>query len=213
MKKLKKMAVISLALCVLFVVGCSGKEKLTPDITATSLFNLYIKGDKEAVAKMKISKEDVDAIAKIQKDTAISLLKTSLTSTGIQVTDEKLEEFYNAREEVLKKLNCTAEVISQTKESAEVKIKSTYINEDALAEKAANDALETIKQMGLTDENEAVSKFGDEYIKNSIMAYQSAEPSQDTKEKTFKFTKQDGIWLPESSVEFGNSIGLLIAGQ
>lgn len=213
MKKFKKMAVISLALCVLFIVGCSAKEKLTPDITVTSLFNLYIKGDKEAVAKMKISKEDVDAIAKIQKDTTISSVRNNLKAAGLEVKEEKLEEFYNVRAETLKKLTCTSEILSQTKDSAEVKVKSTYIDEVAIDEKAANDALEAVKQMGLTDENEVVSKFGDEYIKNLVMGYQSATPSQDTKEKTFKITKQHGVWLPESMVEFGNGIGVIASGQ
>lgn len=213
MRNFKKMLIVYLTLCLFFAVGCSAKEKVTPDMTATSMFDFFIKGDKEAIAKINVPNEEIDASAKIQKDTTISLVKNNLKSSGIEVKEEKLEELYNVRAEALKKLTCTSEIISQAEDSAEVRIKSTYIDEVAIDNKAADDALETVKQMGLTDQKEAINKVGDEYVKNLINGYQSASPSQDTKEKIFKFTKKDKIWLPQSMVEFGNGIGLLAAGQ
>lgn len=167
MKKAKKSLILSLVLLFIpiMVIGCSSKPKVSADETAKILFDFYIKGDQESLSKIKISKEQIEEVSKMQKDKTISTLKTNLRSTGLKVNDEQVNKIYTARVSALKKLSAKTEVVSQDDESAHVKLKATYIDEVGLDKKAATDAVEEVKKMNLTDRQEALNKATDIYIK------------------------------------------------
>ncbi|ADF98159.1 putative lipoprotein [Clostridium botulinum F str. 230613] len=189
MKKAKKSLILSLVLLFIpiMVIGCSSKPKVGADETGKILFDFYIKGDQESLSKIKISKDQIEEISKMQKDKTISTIKTNLATAGLKVNDEQIKQIYAARVSALKKLSAKAEVVSQDDKSAQVKLKATHIDEVALDEKAATDAVEEVKKMNLTDRQEALNKATDIYIKNLIKSYENVKPSSDMKEQTFKF--------------------------
>ncbi|MCS4478637.1 hypothetical protein JTT08_13295 [Clostridium botulinum] len=96
--------------------------------------------------KLKISKDQIEEISKMQKDKTISTIKTNLATAGLKVNDEQIKQIYAARVSALKKLSAKAEVVSQDDKSAQVKLKATHIDEVALDEKAATDAVEEVKK-------------------------------------------------------------------
>ncbi|AUM94225.1 TPA: DUF5105 domain-containing protein [Clostridium botulinum] len=214
MKKAKKSLILSLILLFIpiMVIGCSSKPKVGADETAKILFDFYIKGDKESLSKIKISKEQTEEISKMQKDKTISTIKTNFTAEGLKISDEQVNQIYAARVSALKKLSSKTEVVSQDDKSAQVKLKSTYIDEVALDKKAGMDAVEEVKKMNLTDRQEAINKAKDIYIKNLIKSYENVKPSSDMKEKTFKLTIKEKTWMPEDMKNFGESIVKLTSG-
>ncbi|MCS4516388.1 hypothetical protein JTS93_09750 [Clostridium botulinum] len=80
MKKAKKSLILSLVLLFIpmMVIGCSSKPKVSADETAKILFDFYIKGDQESLSKIKISKDQIEEISKMQKDKTISTIKLIL---------------------------------------------------------------------------------------------------------------------------------------
>ncbi|EJE7234828.1 MULTISPECIES: DUF5105 domain-containing protein [Clostridium] len=214
MKKAKKSLILSLILLFIpvMVIGCSSKPKVGADETTKILFDFYIKGDKESLSKIKISKEQTEEISKMQKDKTISTIKTNFTAEGLKISDEQVNQIYAARVSALKKLSSKTEVVSQDDKSAQVKLKSTYIDEVALDKKAGMDAVEEVKKMNLTDRQEAINKAKDIYIKNLIKSYENVKPSSDMKEKTFKLTIKEKTWMPEDMKNFGESIVKLTSG-
>lgn len=80
MKKAKKSLILSLILLFIpiMVIGCSSKPKVSADETAKILFDFYIKGDQESLSKIKISKDQIEEISKMQKDKTISTIKLIL---------------------------------------------------------------------------------------------------------------------------------------
>ncbi|NFL97274.1 DUF5105 domain-containing protein [Clostridium botulinum] len=214
MKKAKKSLILSLILLFIpiMVIGCSSKPKVSADETAKILFDFYIKGDQESLSKIKISKDQIEEISKMQKDKTISTIKTNLATAGLKVNDEQIKQIYAARVSALKKLSAKAEVVSQDDKSAQVKLKATHIDEVALDEKAATDAVEEVKKMNLTDTQEALNKATDIYIKNLIKSYENVKPSSDMKEQTFKFIIKEKTWIAEDMKNFGEGIVKLTSG-
>ncbi|APF26255.1 DUF5105 domain-containing protein [Clostridium botulinum] len=214
MKKAKKSLILSLILLFIpiMAMGCSSKPKVGADETAKILFDFYIKGDQESLSKIKISKEQTEEISKMQKDQTISTIKTNLTAAGLKVNDEQINKIYAARVSALKKLSAKTEVVSQDDKSAQVKVKATHINEVALDEKAATDAVEQVKKMNITDRQEAINKATGIYIQNLIKSYENVKPSSDMKEQTFKFTIKEKTWIPEDMKSFGAGIVKLTSG-
>ncbi len=136
-EKSKKSLILSLILLFIpmIVIGCSSKPKVSADETTKMLFDFYIKGNKESLSKIKISKEQIEEVSKMQKDKTIAKIKTNFTSEGLKISDEQANQIYAARVAALKKLSGKTEVISQDDKSAQVKLKVTYFDEVALDKK------------------------------------------------------------------------------
>lgn len=215
MKKMKRalVVVLSLVLIPMLMIGCSLKPKVSADETAKILFDFYIKGDESGLSKIGVPKNIIDETVKLQKDTFSNMIKANFSAGKLTIKDEQIAEMYKWRSEALKKVTVTSEAVNKTDTYTEVKIKSTYINEGALDEKAVNDAIEAVKKLGLTNEKDATDKLTEAYINNLIKEYKEAKPSTETKEKTFKFTIQEKVWMPENMSDFGTSISKLSIGM
>ncbi|MCY6369703.1 DUF5105 domain-containing protein [Clostridium ganghwense] len=215
MKKMKKSLVLlmSFLFIPIMLIGCSSKPKVSPDETAKILFNFYIKGDQSGLEKIKMPKDVIDETAKLQKETYTTAIKNNFKVAGLTIKDEQVEQIYEARMEGLKKLTVTTETVSESDTEAQVKIKSTYFDTVALDKKAAQDAVEQVKKLKLTNQQEAKTKVTDAYIKNLVEAFKNVKPSADTKEKTFKFTIQEKVWLPQNMIQFGSGIGGQVSGM
>ena len=215
MKKVKRSLVLilmSLLLIPTVLIGCSSKPKVGPDETAQILFNFYINGDDSGLSKITVTKDMAEETKKIQKEATITNIKNQFKAGGLTVKDEQLEEIYKVRSEAFKRLSATAEVVSKTDTTAEVKLKSKYFDEVALDEKAANDAVKQVEKLQIKDQKEILNKLTEQYINNLIEAYKKVQPAEGTKEKTFKFKAEKKVWLAEDMKEFGTGIGTMVIG-
>ncbi len=212
MKNVKKNLAIfmSLLMIPLMLMGC--KPKVAPDETAKTLFNFAVKGDQTGLSKIGVSQSEIDSAVKKEKESFIKEIKGTFTSSGLQITDAQVNEVYKAVVDDFKKVTVTAETTSQTDKTAEVKLKSTYFDLEAISMKAANTAIDQFKDSGITDEKELKTKLTDAFIKNLIAELKNAKPGQ-SKEKTFKFIIKDKVWFPENEDQFFSDIAGLASGQ
>lgn len=208
MKKIKNGIILVITvLLVLVVIGrYSNIPKVTAQDSVKALFNVCVKGDPQDILKIGMDKKSTDTLAETKKQTFNTQLRMNFSSQGLPIKEEQIQKIFEARNEAMKRLTATAEVVSKSDKTVDVKLKSTYINETEISNKAATDAIEQVGQGNK-------SKITEAYINNLIQAYKSAKPSADTKEKVFKCTMQNKLWLPESAFEFGKEAASLASGM
>lgn len=213
MKKMKKVIILLLSLLMLstILIGC--KPKVGPDEAAKNLFNFLLKGDQAGVSKMGISQKEMDDAVKSEKGGFNEAMKNEFKSAGLTIKDDKVEEITKAIMESLKKVTLDAQVVSQSGQTAEVKIKTTYIDFDAASKKVLESSMAELKDQQITDEKELQNKVTEVLTKNFIAEFKDAKPSTETKEETFKFAIKDKMWQPEDAAKCFEAVGKLASGQ
>ena len=213
--KNKKSIILTLITILLFsfvVIGCG--EKVSPKESAQILWDVKINGDVSGIEKLGGKDDDGQKLLDASKKAEMQLLKTNMTASGLKVSDEQLESIYSAILEACNKNSVTIEEVSKSGDSAEVKIKCTYIDEVAIDEKAADDAVNAVQNLGITNESELLKKGTELYIDNLINGLKNAEVSSDTVEKTFAFKKDgNGYWMPDSPSDYITNIAKMATNQ
>lgn len=206
MKKNKKILTLLLSILLvggIMLTGC-GSKGLTAVESAEMLFNLYVKQDTTKAEKLPLKKEELESFVQQQQKVLKSKTENEFKTYGLTISDEKLENICKAQLAAIAKVTPTVELVSEKDGTAEVKVKTTYLEFEKIDEKAADDAIAAYENSGITDEKELLNKMADEYVKNLIEGLNSATPSTDTAEKTFKFKKdkETKIYIPDNIVEF-----------
>ena len=210
-KKFTALLLITMLLLSCVVTGC-GKE-----FTAKESAQIYWElgsGDMSNISKINMKEEDAKADIEKNKAEGIKDFKAQYAAQGLTATDEQISKLLDASAELLKKATVTIEEVSNDGKSAQIKYKTTYVDMIKLATKAKNDALESVKALGLTDQKQAMDKYSELYLENLVNELKNATFSEDTKEKTYTFTKKDKIWVPDGDQkEFVKNLGELVSGQ
>lgn len=209
MRKIKKSLSLLLVLLLIPAVLAGCKPKVASDESAKILFDFAVKGDKANLSKIGGTQKDFDEGKKEEKDSFTSQVKSSLSASGFSISDEQVNDMYDALMNSLKKVNETTSVVSEDGKTAEVKIKTTYIDLKGLVSKAQQDALAQAKSSNITDETQLKAKFIDVYVKDLVSELNNAKPETNTKEQNFKFVIKDGQWLPENFSDFYKKVGSL----
>lgn len=187
-----------------------GQAKLTADESAKILFDFEVKSDKSNIIKFGWSDYSYSDKTKQMEKEAFNLgLKSSISSSGLQVSDQQIDSIYDALQNALKKLNETTSIVSKDDNSAQVKIKTTYIDLKGIISKAQQQAIDDVKSSGATSEADLKNKLLDAYIKEIDNDLNNAAPSSDTREDTYKFIKKENHWVPENSNEFSKGLSNL----
>lgn len=219
MKKIKKLAVIFLAgiLTTSVAVGC-GNKKPSAEEAAKAYCNLFVLSDPTGLQELGISDDDINNAINTQKSESKMLTKANLTQAGFVINDDQLDQIYNSQIEALKKLTITTEVISETKNTADVKIITNYADFMTADEKAGEDAINEVNESQITDK----AKILDIYINNVTNNIKNIEPSTETLEETFNFKlekvdlgggKIKNMWTPTDPYNFGVKISKMAVGQ
>lgn len=216
MKLSKKIiSILTMLLCIgvlLTATGCGAKT--TPAESAQYFFELTIKQDTTNVDKFGMTEDEAKTLLKTETDATKTQTKSNFTKSGLTISDEKLDAIVAAQYKALKSLTVTTEATSESGKQATVVIKNTYIDFTAIDEKAATDAVESVKALGLTDQKEAMDKLTAQYIENLLAALNSATPSTDMNEATYEFKEESGEWIPSmDSTEFGKQLATLALGK
>ncbi|MDS0525020.1 hypothetical protein NNC19_04950 [Clostridium sp. SHJSY1] len=221
MKKLIVMLSVLIISIGLVLTGC-GKTKIDPpEVTAEAFYDIYVLGDSTKIEKLGVEKSEYESIVETERNAIISAIKNNFTIGGFTISNDQLNRIADAELAALKKLTPKIETTSTSKETASVKIATTYADVVTADQKAANDALAEVKAMGLTSESEARTKFVEIYVNKIVENVNAIEPSADTKEKTFTFKiekfnvggKAKDIWIPSDMTSFGTDLGKMITGQ
>lgn len=159
------------------------EKKVTPKESAQILWDIKLKGDASGIEKLGGTDQDGKALLDASKKGELQLLKANITASGLKVSDAQVESVYNAIMEACDKNSVTIEETSKSGDTAQVKIKTTYIDETAIDEKAADDALKEIQELEITNQNEMMKKATELYINNLVDGFKNSEISSDTVEK------------------------------
>ena len=219
MKKIKKLAMIFLVgiLTASVAVGC-GNKKPSVEETAKAYYNLAALGDLAGLQELGLSANDANYIANELKSVSKTLTEMNLTQAGFVVNYDQLDQIYNSQIEALKKLTFTTEVISETKNTANIKVITNYADFITADEKATEDAINEINKSQITDK----AKILDIYVNNMINNFKNIEPSTETLEETFNFKlekvdlgggKKKNMWMPTDPNYLGTRIGSMVTGQ
>ena len=210
-KKFTALLLITMLLLSCVVTGC-GKE-FTAKESAQIYWDLG-SGDISNISKINMKEEDAKADIEKNKAEGIKTLKTQYAAQGLTATDEQMTKILDAANELVKKATVTIEEVSNDGKTAQIKYKTTYVDMIKLGTKAGNDALESVKALGITDQKQAMDKYSELFLENLANELKNATFSEDTKEKTYTFTKKDKVWVPEGDLkEFIQNLGQLVAGQ
>lgn len=215
MKSNKKIiSILTTLLCVgilLTATGC-GKPKPSAADSGKFFFNFLIKHDKTDIAEFGITEDQANNIIKTEKDSTKNQTRMNVLKAGMTVSEEQLDAITEAQYNALKLLDATVESSSENGNEATITITTPYIDFSAIDNKAANDAQESVKALGLTNPKEAIDKFTEQYVENLIAGLKDAKPSSETNEGTYKFKKdsKSGLWVPDMDEEaFGEQLAKL----
>ena len=220
MKNFKRTIVLQL-LTIIFVcmsfVGC-GTEVVKGDKVATGFYNMFVKQDLSEIKEIGMSDEDGQKAIQKYKDEIKRQTKLNFTKNSLTISDADLDRIINAELDLFKKLDAEITIISEDKESCEVKISTTYADITTLDNNAANDAVNEVLAMNMTSQSEAKSKVLSLYIDKLVASLENAQPSNERNEKTFTFKKQkldcDGkikdVYTPDDYSSFGEAVGNMV---
>lgn len=210
-KKFTALLLLTMLLLSCVVTGCG--NSITAKECAQIFWDMGVEYDTSNVSKLNRKEEDEKVNIEKVKETEKDTLKNAYTAQGLTVTDEQMAEFYNATLELFKKATVTIEEVSNDGKKAEIKYKTTYVDITKIATKASTEAVESVKTLGLTNQKEIKDKYSELVMKNLVNEVKNATFSEDTKERTYTFTKQDKIWVPDNQETFGKKLGELVSGQ
>lgn len=218
MQKIFKKVIALLTITIMSIsmfTGCSKKE-IGPEVVTKAMFDLFILDDTTAGESVGITVEQGEELVAAKKDAGIQALQTLFSALGGEVSDEKIEEIYNAQAEALRKTSFETEEISSEKDKKVIKISTTYIDTYALQEKASESLVAKIESGEITD----ISNMGEVLADILIEEMQNASVSEDKKsfEAEFELTKVDvngkdaNMWLPADTTTFGAQLSSLVSG-
>lgn len=220
MKNIKKTIILSLMtaifICMSFV-GC-GTEVVKGDKVATGFYNMFVKQDLSYIKEIGMSDEDGQKAIENYKNEIKRQTKLNFTKNALTISDADLDRIVNAELDLFKKLDAEITIVSEDKNSCEVKISTTYADVTTLDTNAANDAVNEVLAMNMKSQKEANDKLVSIYIDKLVSALQNAQPSTERNEKTFTFKKEkldcDGkvkdVYTPEDYSSFGETVGNMV---
>jgi len=211
MKKILTLLMATLLTCSLLLSGC-GKESITPEASAKASIKLAF-GDISGMQDLGISKIAGEKLEDIGMAAASKTFRDGLKSQGGTLTDEEVIPYLEAIAECCQKVNTTCEVVSQSEDSAQIKITSNTIDLEKATKRAANKV-----PKGLSTN---ITDMYRELMKNMVVELSTVEPSDETNEGIFEFKKASSgfgfnkkeYWIPTDMKSFSLKISNLVTGK
>ncbi len=226
MKKFKKILAVVAAMAVMCMplTGCG--EKLAPaDQTVGALFELAAKNNAAPMKDLLGFASDEDVRSAFFEESAnvelVDELKDELSSAGVELSDEDVQELTDSMMTMLGKITYTAEITSESGDQTVVTLKVNGFSYDEMTQimvDASNRMVES-----LTEEDQAAIYEGDmevfnsymqSYIKDFMSGLAAMEPSSEASEITVTCEKlkvdvsgkEKVAWLPSSMDGFSSDI-------
>lgn len=198
MKKRIGILVIMLLIPVI-LIGC--KPKVEADQSAKILAEFVIKNNSSEMDKLGDSKSSIYLSMESQKNQFKKGFKAGFQkSSGMTLDDGKVDEFYKAYINAMKKIKITTNKISESDKTAKVSVKVNYIDLKTIIFAGVS------KVLDLEGSGKSEAELSKEYIEDVIQELNNAKPSTKTKEKTFNFVVKDNIWVPQDKSAFSKEL-------
>lgn len=182
------------------------ETKITPEESAEIFWNLCAKADTSGFEKLGYSKEFGDRLISYVNKKLLQEMQDELIGTGVQLSDEEVQNMITAIMNGLGKNEAQFEEISIDGDTAKVKITSTFIDLSAVNESVLNKITNDAIAAGTTD----VQQIMQAYCKNFADGMNNVQPKTDSSNYfTFEFTKVADIWVPSNVDEFSEDISTL----
>lgn len=198
-----------LILGLLFLTACQKPSSASQ--IALCYYNLIIKQNTSDIVSLGIPIKTAEAISShIKENLHTQITEKLCMNQRITIDDDRITQVEEAYLTSLQKLSAVA---SEQKEGKNylVTLSTTYIDYTAIDETAIDEALKEIDISQFTDEVLYLSTLTEAYISHLITGYQNAEPSTSYSKETFKFTSQNGLYLPEDYDRFVTELCKLVS--
>lgn len=214
---MKKRFYLFLELC-LFYTSCSilagcGREKPTAADSVQAIYDLYILGDTEGAYELGLANKDIVNAQTAYNNALADSIRTNFSASGLEIDEESVANICQARREALSRMTAEFTVISEHRDTAQVRLSTTYFDEQALDADAAYEARDAADQADLTDYQEYMEYVMASYTEHLIEGYHNVVPSEETVSITVNCRIIDNVWMPEDMSSFGGDLALAISGQ
>lgn len=208
MKKILALLITTLLTCNLFLSGCA-KAIVEPDVSAKACFNLVI-GDLTAIEDLGVKKIGEKKLVELGMAETRKQLVDEAKAKGATLTDEEVNSYIQVIIDTLKKVNPTFEIVSQSEDSAQVKVTTNTIN---LAQASETGAKNVPKDL-----MEDPKAYYPVFLEKVEIELSLLESNADIVEETFEFKKDStaGIfkkkeyWIPTDFESFTKKISDMI---
>lgn len=199
------------------MTGCGKIDP--PETVAQGFFDLIVYSDTTKLESLGVSAEEFSTVKDFMRQGIKESIRNNFKMAGLSITEENLDAITEAQLNALKKVKATITTESSDKQTAVVKIQTNYLKLTEADEKAANEVLEEVQAMGLTDRQEILNVYSEKYTAKLIETLNAIEPVDDTVEKSFSFViekvdidgKSKDMWIPENPTTLGKDISTMIA--
>lgn len=212
MKKIVSTILVLVAMTML-LAGC-GRELVKGDVSGKAYYDLVIHGDSTEMTSIGLSEEESKTILDKRKTELVAATKSTFTKSSLKVSDADINRIVEAELNVLKKLNGTAEVVSEDGDTQTVKISTNYVDIDEIANRASTETVTEVTNLQLTSQSEIEAKVIEVYINKLVEYLNQAQVSTDSHETSFTFNKElvdcngkvKQVYTPEDPQAFGAKV-------
>ncbi|EOS27040.1 hypothetical protein C806_00632 [Lachnospiraceae bacterium 3-1] len=201
-----------ICLCTTLLTGCNGPKKNAAD-SVQAIYELYILGNTDGIAALGIPEEDIDNARQTYHESLKETIRVKFAASGQEISEDVLNELFEARKTALSKMSASAEVISESSGKATVVVHTTYFDEDDLDADAYYEARETAWQHSFPTVADQKIFLMDTYTQNLIAAYENVTPSEKTTDIAVECVIQNNTWVPANMSSFGSDLALAITGR
>ncbi|MDE6182093.1 MAG: DUF5105 domain-containing protein [Eubacteriales bacterium] len=199
------------------LTGCGSKEEVSATDSAKAMFDLLFLGDKtDATSKLGMSDEEATQLMDTYKQSQTTMVKQIFKSSGLEISDEKVEEIYLALVEAFGKLEYTiTEKEGSSAETKTVVFETTYLDFEQVTNNIVGRLTEEVADP--TNASEVAETFANIFVEELKNATPSTEKAIFESEFSLQKFEIDGkakdVWFASNPTEFGFNLGMVVTGQ
>lgn len=195
----------------IFCIGCHHAP--TASEMSLGYYNLIIKQDPSEMIFFGMPEDTAfTVISQIHESLKTEIKEELSMSERLTIDDSQIDSIASAYLSALQKLSAWATAKKNGKVYT-ITLSTTYIDFTQIDQDAIELALKEIDLSHYTDEKAYLSDLTTAYISHLTALYESSEPTSETNQADFTFTKQNGLWLPEDNETFITTLCNLVNKQ
>lgn len=209
--------ILSAAICLSILTGCSNANIKDPDKTMDAFYQLMIYQKTKAMSNLGIDKEESGETLKEYRSSMISTFQDSFSSAGVSITRQQASDIFDAVSKKFAQLDYKVTIVKEDNKEAEVKVSSQYIDYLKIFKDAKTATVNELKPQHI----EKLSDAKKQLVANIIEGFENAEISTDMHSKTFSLKLQKiksgkntiKLFFPENAEQTGADFIKLVTNQ
>lgn len=209
--------ILSAAICLSILTGCSNANIKDPDKTMDAFYQLMIYQKTKAMSNLGIDKEESGETLKEYRSSMISTFQDSFSSAGVSITRQQASDIFDAVSKKFAQLDYKVTIVKEDNKEAEVKVSSQYIDYLKIFKDAKTATVNELKPQHI----EKLSDAKKQLFANIIEGFENAEISTDMHSKTFSLKLQKiksgkntiKLFFPENAEQTGADFIKLVTNQ